>query len=205
MAMKCCTKLETAKKRCPIVFQGHPSNFKVTQNKTSPILTQIGRFRTIGRSQLSNPSDLPCLETYTSLKSTSDGSNQYFPNIKSWYPSRTHYTSIIWFPFNTVKKGHIKIENGRYANMIISQSPVQCIDSVITNQRLDFCHDILIFPSLLLQMFFQWFNYSIMNGFTEHIILCRHDTFHNSIYEFYYNKVIDTWYIFLWWSLVVIQ
>ena len=61
MAMKCCTKLETAKKRCPIVFQGHPSNFKVTRDKTSPILTQIGRFRTLGRSQLSNPSDLPCL------------------------------------------------------------------------------------------------------------------------------------------------
>ena len=61
MAMKCCTQLETAKERCPIVFQGHPSNFKVTQYKTSPILTQIGRFRTIGQSQLSNPSDLPCL------------------------------------------------------------------------------------------------------------------------------------------------
>ena len=61
MAMKCCIKLETAKERCPIVFQGHPSNFKVTRDKTSPILTQIGRFRTIGRSQLSNPSDLPCL------------------------------------------------------------------------------------------------------------------------------------------------
>ena len=61
MAMKCCTKLETAKERCPIVFQGHPSRFKVTRDKTSPILTQIGRFRTIGRSQLSNPSDLPCL------------------------------------------------------------------------------------------------------------------------------------------------
>ena len=60
MAMKCYTKLETAKERCPFVFQGHPSNFKVTQDKTSPILTQIGRFRTIGRSQLSNPSDLPC-------------------------------------------------------------------------------------------------------------------------------------------------
>ena len=60
MAMKCCTKLETAKERCPIVFQGHPSNFKVTRYKTSPILTQIGRFRTIGRLQLSNPSDLPC-------------------------------------------------------------------------------------------------------------------------------------------------
>ena len=60
MAMKCCTKLETAKERCPIVFQGHPSNFKVTRDQTSPILTQIGRFLTIGRSQLSNPSDLPC-------------------------------------------------------------------------------------------------------------------------------------------------
>ena len=60
MAMKCCTKLETAKERCPIVFQSHPSNFKVTLDKTSPILTQIGRFRTIGRPQLSNPSDLPC-------------------------------------------------------------------------------------------------------------------------------------------------
>ena len=62
MAMKCCTKLETAKERCPIVFQGHPSNFKVTRYKTSLILTQIGRFRTIGRSQLSNPSDLPCFK-----------------------------------------------------------------------------------------------------------------------------------------------
>ena len=60
MAMKCYTKLETAKERCPIVFQGHPSNVKVIRDKTSPILTQIGRFRTIGRSQLWNPSDLPC-------------------------------------------------------------------------------------------------------------------------------------------------
>ena len=60
MAMKCCTKLETRKERCPIVLQGHPSNCKVTRYKTSPILTQIRRFRTIGRSQLPNPSDLPC-------------------------------------------------------------------------------------------------------------------------------------------------
>ena len=60
MVMKCCTKLETAKERCPIVFQSHPSNFKVTRDKTSPLLTRIGRFRTIGRSQLSHPSDLPC-------------------------------------------------------------------------------------------------------------------------------------------------
>ena len=61
MAMKCCTKLETAKEICPNVFQGQPSNLKVTRYTTSPILTQIGRFRTIGRSHLSNPSDLPCL------------------------------------------------------------------------------------------------------------------------------------------------
>ena len=62
MAMKYCTKLETAKERCPFVFQGHPSNFKVTRYKTSPILTQIERFWTIGQSQLSNPSDLPCFQ-----------------------------------------------------------------------------------------------------------------------------------------------
>ena len=64
MIMKCCTKLETAKKRCPIVFQGHPSNFKVTRDKTSPILTQIGCFRTIGQLQLSNATDLPCYNEY---------------------------------------------------------------------------------------------------------------------------------------------
>ena len=31
IATKWCTKLEVALKRCPIVFQGHPSNFKVTR------------------------------------------------------------------------------------------------------------------------------------------------------------------------------
>ena len=68
MAVKCCTKLETAKEWCPVVFQGHPSNFKVTRDKTSPILTQIGRVRTIGRLQLSNPSDLPCSRSYVKLQ-----------------------------------------------------------------------------------------------------------------------------------------
>ena len=77
MAMKCWTKLETAKKRCPIVFQGHPSNFKVTRDKTSPILTQIGRFRTIGRSQLSNPSDLPCFKFVVQMSSG-------VPSINLW-------------------------------------------------------------------------------------------------------------------------
>ena len=76
MAMKCFTKLETAKERCPIVFQGHPSNFKVTRDKTSPNLTQIGRFRTIGRSQLSNPSDLPCFFQVSVVTSDSESSQQ---------------------------------------------------------------------------------------------------------------------------------
>ena len=31
MTMKCCTKLAVALKRCPIVSQGHPLNFKVTR------------------------------------------------------------------------------------------------------------------------------------------------------------------------------
>ena len=113
MALKWCTKLEAAYERCPIVFQGHPSNFKVTWDKILLISTRIERFRTVtpvwipwwiwndaqswtwyrinallffevinqiprshglnnwrfesnlrllGRSQLSNPSDLPCLQ-----------------------------------------------------------------------------------------------------------------------------------------------
>ena len=46
MALKCGTKLNVLWKCCPIVLQGHPSNFKVTRNKRSQILTQIERFRT---------------------------------------------------------------------------------------------------------------------------------------------------------------
>ena len=60
MAMRCCTKLETATEM-PYSLQGHPSNFKVAWDKTSPILTQIGCFQTIGQSKLSNPSDMTCL------------------------------------------------------------------------------------------------------------------------------------------------
>ena len=44
MALKCYIKLNVVKKRCPIVFQGHPSNFNVTRYKKSPILTRIERF-----------------------------------------------------------------------------------------------------------------------------------------------------------------
>ena len=47
MVMKWCMKLETTQKRSPIVFQGNPSNFKVTRGKKSPILSRIEGFRTL--------------------------------------------------------------------------------------------------------------------------------------------------------------
>ena len=105
MAMKCCTKLETAKERCPIVFQGHPSNFKVTRHKTSPILTQIGRFRTIGRSQLSNPSDLPCYFIMKVSLFCSHKETVYLPCFaqvmftsypSDWLTSVAPFTNMVW-------------------------------------------------------------------------------------------------------------
>ena len=100
MAMKCCTQLETAKERCPIFFQGHPSNFMVTRDKTSPILTQIGRFQTIGRSQLSNPSDLPY------FKITNHNQHafniKYLANLIKKYWTCFRYQKLadfqVWFP-----------------------------------------------------------------------------------------------------------
>ena len=47
MAMKWYTKLEAAWDRCPIVFQGHLSNFKVTRDKQLLISTRIERFRAV--------------------------------------------------------------------------------------------------------------------------------------------------------------
>ena len=49
IAKKWCLKLEVALKRCPMVFQGHSSNFKVTWLIKSSNLTQIGRFRTLSQ------------------------------------------------------------------------------------------------------------------------------------------------------------
>ena len=47
MALKWRTKLNVVSKRCFIVFQCHSSNFKVTGQKKSPILTRIERFWTV--------------------------------------------------------------------------------------------------------------------------------------------------------------
>ena len=49
IAKKWCIKLEVALKRCPVVFQGHSSNFKVTWLVKSSNLTQIGCFRTLSQ------------------------------------------------------------------------------------------------------------------------------------------------------------
>ena len=48
-ARKWHTKLGVASKKCPIVFQGHLSNFKVTRDQKLQILTQIGCFWTVTR------------------------------------------------------------------------------------------------------------------------------------------------------------
>ena len=47
MDLKWCIKLEVVYKRCPVVFQGHMSIFKVTRDKKSPILTRIECFRIV--------------------------------------------------------------------------------------------------------------------------------------------------------------
>ena len=44
---KCSIKFQIQKKRCPIVFQGDPSNFKVTRDKKLLTLIGIERFRTV--------------------------------------------------------------------------------------------------------------------------------------------------------------
>ena len=41
MDLKWCTKLDLVKKKCPIVFRGHPSNFKVTRAEKSTIWIQL--------------------------------------------------------------------------------------------------------------------------------------------------------------------
>ena len=40
--MKWSTKLEVAYNMCPIIIQGRLSIFKVTRDKKSPIVTQLG-------------------------------------------------------------------------------------------------------------------------------------------------------------------
>ena len=47
MVVRWCTKRDVPWDRCPLVFQGHPWNFKFTQDKHLPILTRIWYLRTV--------------------------------------------------------------------------------------------------------------------------------------------------------------
>ena len=60
LAMKWHTELLWAWKRFPTVFRCHPSNFDITQPAKIEDL-DLCWAKLQGRSQLSNPSDLPCL------------------------------------------------------------------------------------------------------------------------------------------------
>ena len=55
MDLEWCTRLDVVKKKCPIVFRGHPSNFTVTQAENWRFESNL---RLLGRLQLSNPSNL---------------------------------------------------------------------------------------------------------------------------------------------------
>ena len=47
MALKCCTKLNVVSKRCPVLFQGHPSNFNSRGTIKFRIFTWIVGFPTV--------------------------------------------------------------------------------------------------------------------------------------------------------------
>ena len=47
MVTEWCTKLDAIWKRCPIIFQGNPSNFRVTRYNKITVLTGIESFRTV--------------------------------------------------------------------------------------------------------------------------------------------------------------
>ena len=120
MALKCCTKLETAKKRCPIVFQGHPSNYKVTRDKTAPILTQNGRFRTIGQSQLSNPSDLPWKV----------GGGENVPGIPSACATR-NFTYLVRGPYCQWTSAVILMNPLFYTDCVVQDSSISNVLTMI--------------------------------------------------------------------------
>ena len=118
-------------KELPYCFRGHPSNFKVTQDKKLQILTQfsvisrshglqnddlnlisVGLF---GRSQLSNSLDLPCLplciffEWALSMHTSMNRYSLYFK--MAWLSkSQSHYmqqSSFIQFTLDFFRPGNV--------------------------------------------------------------------------------------------------
>ena len=54
MVLECCTKIEVAQKRCPIVFQGHLSRFRVTQGEKLLVWRRLFLAFRFGNSNLSS-------------------------------------------------------------------------------------------------------------------------------------------------------
>ena len=95
MAKKWCTKLEVALKRCPIVFQGHPSNFKVTRLWKSSNLTEIGRFRTLNSSLNTPMATKWCTKLEVALKRCPIVFEGHLSNFKvTWLKKSSNLTQI---------------------------------------------------------------------------------------------------------------
>ena len=68
MALRWCTKLNIVQKRCHIVFQGHPSNFKVMGDKTITNFDPNWAFPDCN-SSLTSPMDLEwCTKAWCSIE-----------------------------------------------------------------------------------------------------------------------------------------
>ena len=143
MALKWCTKLNVVKMSCPIVFQDHPPNFKVTRDKNRQLWHKFNVSRLqiqfeftdgfemihnawrsieevpycfsrssiklqghkgwqiddlnpiwvslLGRSQLSNPSDLPCC--YGGVHERSPLHTRYYRLSHCW----TFFINALWY------------------------------------------------------------------------------------------------------------
>ena len=96
MAPKWCTKLAVALKRCPIVFQGHPSNFKVTRLWKSSNLTQIGRFQT--NSSLNSPMDMKCCTKLETAKERCPIIGYCFPRSSIKFQGHTVQNITDFYP-----------------------------------------------------------------------------------------------------------
>ena len=85
MAKKWCTKLEVALKRYPIVFQGHPSNFKVTRLKKIVEFDPNWEFPDCNSSLNSPMATKLCLKEKENQHSFAGLLNIYSSGIWLWY------------------------------------------------------------------------------------------------------------------------
>ena len=103
---ECCTKLVAG--RGALLFS---KVIQISRSGTKqPILTQIGRFRTIGRSQLSNPSDLPCYLI-----------PPHWHDTGSWNPSSCKTRTYLFYIVNIMAADDLSTQGARAsATMILT-------------------------------------------------------------------------------------